>query len=76
MYEDVSEYYRNAVAEHNSRWHAFTGRVFLVGIKLGLTVEQMTEYIFESFHALTTSEIPKTIEETKRDLILYFKEKE
>lgn len=59
-------------APNKKRWAAFAGNCFLIGLSLRMEYEQIAEYIFESFHGLGITEIPKTPEDIKMDMQLYF----
>lgn len=60
-----------ASAPQGKQWAAFAGRVLLLGIQDGWTVEDILEYTFESFHSLGLEEIPKNQKEILRDMRLY-----
>jgi len=56
-------------------WHIFAGRCLLTGIGLDLSIEEITEYLFESVHGLGITEIPLEVTDLRSDMALYFKAK-
>ena len=54
-------------------WITFAGKVFLTGILLGLSIEQITDYLFESFHGLGLDEIPVDWNSLEDDMSTYLK---
>jgi len=64
--------YAGFMLESTPEWHQFAGRVFLLGVKLGWTREQICEYVFETYHGMDLeTETPKTVQETEADMVLY-----
>ena len=68
---DSTRAYVNMLIEANEpEWIAFAGRVLLVGLKLELTLEEIGDYVTETYHHLNMDEIPKTMEDTEKDMML------
>ena len=63
--------YANMLIKANEpEWIAFAGRVLLVGLKMNLDLEQIGDYVTETYHHLSIDEIPRTFEETEKDMML------
>lgn len=72
-----NNYYAKSILEHNNkRWREFTGMCFLYSLMMeDITVENIIDYIFETFHQQGIDEISNFFrhpDELKKDIELYF----
>lgn len=70
-----NNYYAKLILHASNDWIKFTGMVMLVGIEMNLSFEQITEYVFETYHqGEDIKDTPQTEKELREDMTLYFKE--
>lgn len=49
-------------------WHEFAGKVLLAGVQLGWDMDDVLEYLFESYHGLDLKVCNVSYEEVKKDM--------
>lgn len=67
--------YAGYMLNHNKKWREFAGMAFLIGVQEGLSLGQITEYVFETYHGLGLEEIAdffKNRESLRFDMMLYY----
>jgi len=74
MEESLKKYAKWMREADDERWLTFSGGCLLSGIELGLTFDQIMEYIMETYHAsdIDCGEVPLTVVEIQEDMVLYF----
>jgi len=63
-------YYAKATLDNGARWHGFAGRCMMIGIEIGWSTSEILDYIFESVHSLSLSEIPESVKAIREDMKL------
>jgi len=57
--------------KEQGKWFEFAGKVLLIGVELNMQPDKITEYLFETYHQLALYEIPKTVDDIRRDMKYY-----
>jgi len=62
-------YAKKFSTEQDERWFTFAGRALIAGIQLGLSLKEIADYVFETYHHLSIEdEVPQTFEEVFEDM--------
>jgi len=62
-------YAKKFSTEQDERWFTFAGHALIAGVLLELSLEEITEYVFETYHHLSIEdEVPQTFVEVFEDM--------
>ena len=59
-------------AKDEPGWFDFAGKVFMIGIEMDMSVDKITEYLFEAYHGFDHEEVKGDYDKIKRDMKEYF----
>lgn len=71
--DSVEGYAEMVLCEKDERWLRFAGQCLLTGVQLNMSLEDILEYVYETYHGMSfeANEVPMTKDEVKIDMKLY-----